>query len=65
MDDPSDKESPVCSACGKPMRRRTAGKGPRAGQAFWGCSGYPDCRETLEISDQSDSSDKSGPPKNQ
>jgi restriction system protein len=54
--DRSDRSdgAPACTACGKPMRRRTAGKGPRAGQAFWGCSGYPDCRETQQISDQSD-----------
>jgi restriction system protein len=55
--DPSDKQAPVCPACGKPMRRRVAGKGPRAGQAFWGCSGYPDCRQTQEMSDPSDKSD--------
>jgi len=57
--DPSDKTAPVCPACGKPMRRRTAGKGPRAGQPFWGCSGYPDCRQTQEMSDPSDKSDSS------
>lgn len=56
---PSDEESPVCPSCGKPMRRRTAGKGPRAGQAFWGCSGYPDCRETLEISNESGTTEQS------
>jgi four helix bundle suffix protein len=57
--DTSDQTAaPACPACGKPMRRRTAGKGPHAGQAFWGCSGYPECRETQEISDQSDSSDR-------
>ncbi|MGB4805952.1 MAG: hypothetical protein WBV59_25160 [Anaerolineae bacterium] len=28
------------------MRLRTAHKGPRAGQPFWGCSGYPDCTGT-------------------
>lgn len=59
VSDPSDKDAPVCPACGKPMRRRTAGKGPRAGQAFWGCSGYPDCREIRQLSGESDSSDKS------
>lgn len=48
--DPSDEsDCPLCPACGKPMRRRRAGKGPRAGQPFWGCTGYPDCRETLEM----------------
>lgn len=62
VSDSSDKGAPACPACGKPMRRRTAGKGPRVGQTFWGCSGYPDCRETQEMSDQSDSSDKSDPP---
>lgn len=41
--------APACPACGKPMRKRTAGKGPRAGETFWGCSGYPECRETREI----------------
>ena len=53
---PSD--IPACPACGKPMRRRTAGKGPRAGQVFWGCSDYPKCRGIQEVSDPSDSSDK-------
>jgi four helix bundle suffix protein len=61
---------PECPVCGKPMRKRTAGKGPKAGEEFWGCSGYPDCRGTREItaapeesdkSDQSDSSDRSDP----
>jgi four helix bundle suffix protein len=51
--------APACAACGKPMRRRTAGKGPCAGQAFWGCSGYPECRETRQISEKSDKSDRS------
>lgn len=54
----SDKATPDCPVCGKPMRRRTAGKGPRAGQSFWGCTGYPDCRGIKEISAPSDSSDK-------
>jgi restriction system protein len=41
---------PSCPACGKPMWRRTAHKGPHTGEAFWGCSGYPECRQTLPIS---------------
>ena len=58
--DVSDRPAaPTCPACGKPMRRRIAGKGPHTGQAFWGCSGYPDCRETREMSDGSDKSDLS------
>lgn len=31
-----------CPSCGKPMRQRSGASG-----AFWGCSGYPDCRTTL------------------
>ena len=46
--DPSDRsEQPRCPKCGQPMLRRTARTGPRAGQAFWGCSGYPACKGTL------------------
>jgi DNA topoisomerase III len=30
-----------CSACKKPLRLRTSARGP-----FWGCSGYPDCKES-------------------
>lgn len=55
-------EAPVCPLCGKAMRQRTASKGPRAGQSFWGCSGYPECKGTREMemrSDRSDGSDKS------
>lgn len=39
---------PQYPQCGGEMRQRTAGKGPNAGKPFWGCSGYPDCRGTLE-----------------
>ena len=42
-------DAPACSACGKPMRRRTAKSGPRAGKDFWSCSGYPDCKGTRNI----------------
>lgn len=59
--DPSDK--PPCPKCGKPMLQRTARKGSKTGQPFWGCSGYPDCKGTLAVSpsaksDLSDRSDK-------
>jgi four helix bundle suffix protein len=40
---------PACPQCGKPMHQRTAKKGPRSGQAFWGCSAYPNCKGTLPI----------------
>ena len=44
--DQSDGPPPACPRCGKPMRLRTARKGPHSGQSFWGCSSYPDCRGT-------------------
>jgi four helix bundle suffix protein len=37
-------DSPVCPDCGKPMRQRTAKQGKQAGEAFWGCSAYPECK---------------------
>ncbi len=49
--DSSDKK-PACPNCGQPMLLRTARKGPKAGQPFWGCSGYPDCRGTLPANPQ-------------
>ena len=44
-------DPPTCPACAKPMRQRTAAKGARAGQPFWGCSGYPACKQTRPMSD--------------
>jgi len=47
--DRSDKsDKPLCPVCGRTMLMRTARKGPKSGQRFWGCSGYPDCKGTLE-----------------
>ena len=34
----------ACHACGSPMVLRTARAGIHAGQAFWGCSAFPQCR---------------------
>jgi restriction system protein len=51
--------APNCPLCGKPMCRRTAKKGPKAGQPFWGCSGYPDCKGTLAVAEELDKSDRS------
>ncbi len=43
--DLSDKNSvPSCPNCGKPMRQRIARTGPHAGELFWGCTGYPECK---------------------
>jgi ssDNA-binding Zn-finger/Zn-ribbon topoisomerase 1 len=57
LSDPTDRTekaktapaAPSCTVCGKPMVLRTARKGVRAGSQFWGCSGYPACRATLEL----------------
>lgn len=36
--------SPACPKCGSPMVLREAKKGPNAGNKFWGCSRFPQCR---------------------
>ncbi len=33
-----------CPKCGSALILRTAKKGPRSGDRFWGCSTYPQCR---------------------
>jgi restriction system protein len=38
--------APACPACSKPMTRRVASKGSNVGQAFWGCTAFPQCRGT-------------------
>lgn len=43
-------KGPTCPDCGKPMIRRHARAGRNAGKSFWGCSAYPDCHGTREIS---------------
>lgn len=35
---------PRCPKCGKAMVKRIARQGANAGNAFWGCSGFPGCR---------------------
>ncbi len=39
----------ICTRCGKPMVERVAKKGANAGQTFLGCSGYPNCKNTVEL----------------
>lgn len=39
--------TPLCPKCETPMVLRTATKGKRKGQEFWGCSNYPQCRGTV------------------
>lgn len=40
---PRSKGSPACPECGKPMVKRTARRGARSGEQFWGCSEFPRC----------------------
>lgn len=40
---------PTCRRCGRQMVQRTARRGMHAGESFWGCSGYPDCKQTEPI----------------
>ena len=52
--DPSDQSDPTdlipnCPQCGKAMALRTAKQGQNAGQQFWGCTGYPDCKSTVRL----------------
>lgn len=51
--DPSDSSAPTdripaCPQCGKAMVLRTARTGKTAGKQFWGCSGYPQCKGTMQ-----------------
>ncbi len=41
--------SPVCPACGGEMVRRTARRGPHAGEQFLGCARFPACRGTVAM----------------
>lgn len=41
---PTDQRT--CPKCGNDMVKRTARKGANAGNDFWGCRGFPQCRYT-------------------
>jgi four helix bundle suffix protein len=41
--------APKCPECGLPMRKMVAKKGRNAGNPFWGCTAYPDCKGTLPM----------------
>ena len=46
---PQPDPIPLCPKCGIPMVKRVAKQGDQAGQAFWGCSNYPKCRQTASV----------------
>jgi restriction system protein len=39
-----NQRAPVCPRCGSEMVMRKARQGARAGQSFWGCPRFPECR---------------------
>jgi hypothetical protein len=50
VDDPAPGV-PRCPICRRPMVLRHVKKGARAGQPFWGCPEFPDCRGRRQIAD--------------
>ena len=40
---------PLCPTHQIPMQLRTARQGANAGEKFWGCPNYPNCREIIKI----------------
>lgn len=42
-------EPPTCPQCNAPMVQRNARRGANVGEAFWGCSHYPDCKGTRRL----------------
>lgn len=45
----SNDGTPLCPKCGLPMVLRTALRGKRVGEQFYGCQNYPDCREIIGL----------------
>ncbi|MDR2973060.1 MAG: four helix bundle suffix domain-containing protein [Bacteroidales bacterium] len=43
------ENAPTCPICEKPMTLRKATTGKNKGKEFWGCSGYPECKGTINI----------------
>jgi restriction system protein len=41
---PRESAAPKCPRCGNDMVKRIAKQGPNAGEPFWGCSAFPQCR---------------------
>jgi hypothetical protein len=43
------EDAPHCPNCNRTMVRRAARRGVSAGEEFWGCAEYPNCRGTRPI----------------
>jgi predicted RNA-binding Zn-ribbon protein involved in translation (DUF1610 family) len=41
--------APYCPKCGEQMLLRTAQRGAKAGEQFYGCPNYPRCREIIPV----------------
>jgi restriction system protein len=46
---PAEFATPACPICKAPMKLRTAKQGPSAGNQFYGCSRYPQCRGIVQV----------------
>jgi Protein of unknown function (DUF2726) len=44
-----ENNPPLCPKHGIPMVLRTAKHGSSAGEKFWGCPNYPQCREIIKV----------------
>ncbi len=45
----AESATPACPICKSPMVLRTAKKGPSAGNQFYGCSRFPQCRGIVQV----------------
>lgn len=48
--DADSDATPPCPRCGRPLVARVSAKGPRMGETFLGCTGFPNCRYTAAAS---------------
>lgn len=46
----AEPKAPACPKCHDPMLQRSARKGPKAGENFWGCRNYPECDGIRDMS---------------
>ncbi|WP_028865217.1 nuclease-related domain-containing protein [Psychromonas aquimarina] len=49
VSDEKENSEPVCPKCGSAMTLRVAKKGKNAGNQFWGCTNFPQCRKVIGV----------------